>query len=154
MSDDKCLYIKKLFKISFTRKFRLFNLYTSILLHTQTFSFYGNLFRSAVDLMRVMRPLFILDTKTQRGFMACLKWDDLEMAMREEHILIEIKLSTLQHYFEIAKYPLEVIHQCTCTKYFIIFSAKRRTFTVLLSWKLTKQSYPVLFTVTCILSCK
>lgn len=44
--------------------------------------------------------------------MACLKWEDLEMAMREENILLEIKLATLQHYFEIANYSLEVIHQC------------------------------------------
>lgn len=55
-----------------------------------------------------MRPLFMLDTKTQRGFMACLKFEDLEMAMREQTILLEIKLATLQHYFEIASYCSDV----------------------------------------------
>lgn len=44
--------------------------------------------------------MFELDTKTQRGFMACLGLDKLAFVMKEKTILVEIKLATLQHYFE------------------------------------------------------
>lgn len=55
-----------------------------------------------------MKPLFMLDTKTQRGFMACLKLEDIEIALTEETILLEIKLATLQYYFIVCRYSREV----------------------------------------------
>lgn len=58
--------------------------------------------------MHMMKPLFMLDTKTQRGFMACLKLDDIEMALTEETILLEIKLATLQYYFNVCRYSSQV----------------------------------------------
>jgi hypothetical protein len=60
-------------------------------------------------MLTLLKPLFELDTKTQRGFMACLNWNDLESAMREESILLEIKLATLQHFFEIFIHDNQVI---------------------------------------------
>lgn len=53
--------------------------------------------------MDVMKPLFKLDTKTQRSFMACLKIEDLEVAFKEKNILLDIKLATLAYYFKICK---------------------------------------------------
>ncbi|XP_062570766.1 E3 ubiquitin-protein ligase RNF213-like isoform X2 [Saccostrea cucullata] len=64
--------------------------------------------RSIPDMISLLKPLFILDTKTQRGFMACLDYQDLEWAMMEESILIEIKLATLLHYFDDAKYSSQM----------------------------------------------
>lgn len=81
---------------------------------------FRNLFRSASELMTVLRPLFKLDTKTQRGFMACVKWEDLEMATREENILLEIKLATLHHYFDSAWDTAEVVNEI-CLLLFVIF---------------------------------
>lgn len=56
--------------------------------------------RPPSELMNWMKPIFKLDTKTQRSFMACLKLDDLDMVMNEKNIFVEIKLATLHHYFE------------------------------------------------------
>ena len=50
--------------------------------------------------MNLVKPMFNLDTKTQRGFMACLTPVMLGDVMREESIVMEIKLATLQHYIE------------------------------------------------------
>ena len=58
--------------------------------------------------------MFRLDTKTQRGFMACLTPEMLEVVMGEETILLEIKLATLQHYIETVRYIREV----GCTHYY------------------------------------
>lgn len=66
------------------------------------------IFRSPSELINWLKPLFKLDTKTQRGFMACIKLDDLEMALGVENILLEIKLATLQYYFEMCQYQYEV----------------------------------------------
>lgn len=42
--------------------------------------------------------------------MACIKLDDLEITLSEENILLEIKLATMQHYFEICQYGSEVLY--------------------------------------------
>lgn len=68
------------------------------------------LFRSPYELMNWLKPLFILDTKIQRSFMACIKLDDLETTLIEENISLEIKLATMQHYFEICKYDSQVLY--------------------------------------------
>lgn len=65
--------------------------------------------RSLPEMMSLLKPLFEFDTKTQRGFMACLNWEDLQLAMREESILLEIKLATLQHFFEISEFSDQVM---------------------------------------------
>lgn len=70
--------------------------------------------------MNVLRPLFKLDTKTQRGFMACVKWEHLEMATREETILLEIKLATLHHYFDIAWNTAEVVNKNRLSLFLIL----------------------------------
>jgi hypothetical protein len=62
--------------------------------------------------MKSLKPLFKLDTRTQRGFMACVHWSHLEIAMREENILLEVKLATLQYYFEIASNNNQVMIEC------------------------------------------
>lgn len=67
-------------------------------------------YRSPSELMNWLKPLFILDTKTQRSFMACIKLDDLEITLSEENILLEIKLATMQHYFEICQYGSQVLY--------------------------------------------
>lgn len=67
-------------------------------------------FRSPYELMNWLKPLFILDTKIQRSFMACIKLDDLETTLIEENISLEIKLATMQHYFEICKYDSQVLY--------------------------------------------
>lgn len=64
--------------------------------------------RSLSDVMNMMKPLFRLDTKSQRTFMACLNFDDLALAMQERDILIETKLATLQHFFGLAEYSRQV----------------------------------------------
>lgn len=58
--------------------------------------------------MNVMKPLFKFDTQTQRSFMACLKLEDLEIAIKEKNILLEIKLATLVFYFKACKNNHEV----------------------------------------------
>lgn len=40
--------------------------------------------------------------------MACIRLNDLEMALGVENILLVIKLATLQHYFEMCQYKFEV----------------------------------------------
>lgn len=40
--------------------------------------------------------------------MACLKLDDLEMALTEETILLEIKLATMLYYFKVCRYEYQV----------------------------------------------
>lgn len=67
-------------------------------------------FRSPYELMNWLKPLFILDTKIQRSFMACIKLDDLETTLVEENISLEIKLATMQHYFEICKNDSQVLY--------------------------------------------
>lgn len=67
-----------------------------------------NFFRPPADLLRMLIPLFKLDTKAQRGFMACISLENLELVMKEETILLEIKLATLLHYFENVKSEKEV----------------------------------------------
>lgn len=46
--------------------------------------------------------------------MACIKLDYLEVTLSEENILLEIKLATMQHYFEICQYYSEVMYTFFC----------------------------------------
>lgn len=55
-----------------------------------------------------MKPLFKLDTQTQRSFMACVKLEELEIAIQEENISLEIKLATVLYYFKTCEYKTEV----------------------------------------------
>lgn len=42
--------------------------------------------------------------------MACIKLEDLEITLSEENILLEIKLATMQYYFEICQYRSQVLY--------------------------------------------